>query len=122
MKKSSTAFAGLLLSMLAVQQLLAAVRAESADVVCSDLLDELSPCLGFVQGDEDVPSSECCAGVSSLVTAADTAAERQATCECLKSAYGQINTDLSAAQALPADCGVTLPYTISPDVDCSTIE
>ncbi|GJM98241.1 hypothetical protein PR202_ga15230 [Eleusine coracana subsp. coracana] len=92
MKKSS-AFAGLLLAMLAVQQLLA-VR---ADVVCSDLLDEL------------------------LITAATTVAERQATCECLKSAYGQINADLSTAQALPADCGVTsLPYTISPDVDCST--
>ncbi|GJN38572.1 hypothetical protein PR202_gb27627 [Eleusine coracana subsp. coracana] len=116
MKKSS-AFAGLLLAMLAVHQLLA-VR---ADVVCSDLLDELSPCLGFVQGDDEIPSSECCAGVSSLVTAANTVAERQATCECLKSAYGQINADLSTAQALPADCGVTsLPYTISPDVDCST--
>jgi hypothetical protein len=118
MKKSSAFAACLLLALLAVQQLVA-VTAD--DVVCSDILDALSPCVGFVQGDEETPSSECCAGVSSLVTAADTVAEKQATCECLKSAYGQINADLSTAQALPADCGVTpLPYTISPDVDCST--
>jgi hypothetical protein len=76
MKKISDFAAGLLLAVLAVQQLVA-VRAD--DVVCSNILDALSPCLGFVQGDEEIPSSECCAGVSSLLTAADTVAEKQAT-------------------------------------------
>jgi hypothetical protein len=76
MKKISDFAAGLLLAVLAVQQLVA-VRAD--DVVCSDILDALSPCLGFVQGDEEIPSRECCAGVSSLLTAADTVAEKQAT-------------------------------------------
>ncbi|XP_062227640.1 non-specific lipid-transfer protein 1-like [Phragmites australis] len=116
MRKSS-AFAVLLLAMLAVQQL-----AVQADIECSDVLSGLSPCLGFVEGDVDHPSSECCDGVTTTYAAADTTTDRQAMCECLKSAYDRVNADLSAAQALPADCGLSLSYTISPDFDCSTIE
>ncbi|XP_062232794.1 non-specific lipid-transfer protein 1-like [Phragmites australis] len=100
--------------MLAVQQL--AVR---ADIACSDVLNDLSPCLGFLQGDEDRPSGACCAGVATLYAAADTKAERQATCECLKAAYRQVNANISAARELPGDCGLSLPYIISPDIDCT---
>ncbi|XP_062230100.1 non-specific lipid-transfer protein 1-like [Phragmites australis] len=113
MNKNS-AFAALLLAMLGVQLL-----AVQADIRCTDVLNDLSPCRGFLQGDVDHPSAACCHGVTTLYAAADTMAERQATCECLKAAYGQVNADLSAAQELPGDCGLSLSYTISPDIDCS---
>ncbi|KAL6603964.1 hypothetical protein ACP70R_044325 [Stipagrostis hirtigluma subsp. patula] len=116
MTKNISAFAVLfLVAMLALQQL-----AVEADVECSDVLTGLSPCLDFVQGDEAQPSAACCAGVTNLVEAAETTADRQATCECLKSAMGQVSGDLSGVQALPGDCGLKLSYTISPDMDCST--
>ncbi|KAL6603963.1 hypothetical protein ACP70R_044324 [Stipagrostis hirtigluma subsp. patula] len=112
MNKTS-AFAVLLLAMLAVQQLAA------ASISCSDVVSDLSPCLSYLTGNDKQPSAECCAGVTTLVDAADTKEERQATCECLKAAYRQFHALLSAAQALPLQCGISLPYTISPDVDCS---
>ncbi|EMS61423.1 Non-specific lipid-transfer protein Cw18 [Triticum urartu] len=74
----------LLLLALALQQLEA-----DMSMSCSGMLSDLSPCLGFLQGEEDYPSADCCDGAS------------------------------SAARDLPADCGLSLPFTISPDVDCS---
>ncbi|EEE65837.1 hypothetical protein OsJ_21599 [Oryza sativa Japonica Group] len=82
---------------------------------------DVTPCLGFLQGDDDHPSGECCDGLSGLVAAAATTEDRQAACECLKSAVSGQFTAVEAAPArdLPADCGLSLPYTFSPDVDCS---
>ncbi|KAL6876436.1 hypothetical protein ACP4OV_013008 [Aristida adscensionis] len=111
----SLAFAFVLLAMLMLQKV-----AVEAEVDCSGVLSGLSPCLDFVQGDDEQPSAACCAGVNQLFDAGESVDDRQATCECLKSAYSQVNVDLSAAKSLPGDCGLSLTYTISPDMDCST--
>uniref|UniRef100_A0A0D9WQZ8 Non-specific lipid-transfer protein n=1 Tax=Leersia perrieri TaxID=77586 RepID=A0A0D9WQZ8_9ORYZ len=96
---------------------------EADEVSCSDVISTVSPCLGFLQGDEDHPSGECCDGLSGLVAAAATTEDRQAACECLKSAAGQFTAvEAAPTRDLPADCGLSLPYTLSPDVDCSQIE
>ncbi|RLM54527.1 non-specific lipid-transfer protein 1-like [Panicum miliaceum] len=120
MKKIPTsAFAAvLLLAMLAVVQHLA-VPGRAAEVSCSGVINDLSLCLDFLQGDAGQPSARCCDGVKAIYAAADTTAARQATCECLKSAYNMVNADLYAMQTLPGACGVPLSYTISPDIDCS---
>ncbi|VAI77155.1 non-specific lipid-transfer protein 4.1-like [Triticum urartu] len=107
----------LLLLALALQQLEA-----DMSMSCSGMLSDLSPCLGFLQGEEDYPSADCCDGASSLVAAAATTADRQEACECLKSAAGEGSAEATAARDLPADCGLSLPFTISPDVDCSQID
>uniref|UniRef100_A0A0E0LCD0 Non-specific lipid-transfer protein n=1 Tax=Oryza punctata TaxID=4537 RepID=A0A0E0LCD0_ORYPU len=101
--------------------LLSLRQLEADDVSCSDVIADVTPCLGFLQGDDDHPSGECCDGLSSLVAAAATTEDRQAACECLKSAVSGQFTAVEAAPArdLPADCGLSLPYTFSPDVDCS---
>ncbi|CAN6221149.1 unnamed protein product [Urochloa humidicola] len=112
--KTISAIAVVLLSALAFQQQLA-----RAAITCPDVVNDMEPCLSFLQGDGAFPSAECCNGVRALYAAVDTTIERQATCECLKTSYRQINAQLSAAQALPDDCGLSLPYTITPDVDCS---
>ncbi|CAL5038875.1 unnamed protein product [Urochloa decumbens] len=115
--KAISAFAFVLLAALAFQQQLA-----RAYIACPDVLSDMEPCLSFLQGDGAAPSGQCCAGARSVYAAASTTAERRATCECLKTAYRQINAQLSAAQALPDNCGLSLPYTITPDIDCSKIE
>ncbi|RLN11473.1 non-specific lipid-transfer protein 1-like [Panicum miliaceum] len=113
------------ISALAVVALLAAVAfhqqpARAADIACPAVLQDMTPCLPFLQGGDGRPSGACCAGVRSLYASADTTAERRATCECLKTAYRQVQAQLSAAQALPDDCGLSLPYVITPDIDCNT--
>jgi hypothetical protein len=107
-------------SSLAVLLLLAlALRQLEADmsVSCSGALSGVSQCLGFLQGEEDYPSADCCNGASGLVAA--TAADRQEACECLKAATAEGSAESTAARDLPADCGISLPFTISADVDCS---
>ncbi|OEL26657.1 hypothetical protein BAE44_0012323 [Dichanthelium oligosanthes] len=114
--KATSAFAVLLLAALALQQLPVPAL---ADITCPDVMNDLQPCLSFLQGDGTSPSAACCAGVKTVYAAAGTTAERQATCECLKTAYRQIHANLAAAQALPGNCGLSLPYTITPDIDCT---
>ncbi|CAN6194925.1 unnamed protein product [Urochloa humidicola] len=115
--KTISAIAVVLLAALAFQQQLA-----RAAITCPDVVNDMEPCLSFLQGDGAFPSAECCNGVRALYAAANTKADRQATCECLKTAYRQINAQLSAAQALPDDCGLSLPYPVTPDVDCTMIQ
>ncbi|KAF0902906.1 hypothetical protein E2562_019845 [Oryza meyeriana var. granulata] len=99
------------------------LEADDVSLSCSDVISDVSPCLGFLQGDEDHPSGDCCDGLSSLVAAAATTEDRQAACECLKSVSGQFSgVEAAPARDLPADCGLSLPYTFSTDVDCSQIE
>jgi hypothetical protein len=106
-----------LLAALAVQQQQQLAR---ADIACPDVLSDLQPCLSFLQGDASSPSGQCCAGVRALYAAADTTDDRRATCECLKTAYNQVHAQLSAARALPGECGLSLSYPITPDIDCNT--
>nr|ACG36052.1 nonspecific lipid-transfer protein 3 precursor [Zea mays] len=96
-----------------------------ADISCSDVLNDLSPCLPFLQGKAAKPSesnNQCCDGVRTLYAAADTRPDRQATCRCLKAAYVQVHAVLSAAQELPGDCGLSLSYNITPDIDCDKFQ
>ncbi|TVU07793.1 hypothetical protein EJB05_41162 [Eragrostis curvula] len=116
MKKIST-FAVLLLAMLAAQELVAV----QADIECSAVVQDLMPCLDYLEGDEGSPSGACCGGVNTLYEAAGTTEERQATCECLKAAYRQYNVIVSRAQALSNECGVGISFPITPNIDCSRI-
>ncbi|CAL5053207.1 unnamed protein product [Urochloa decumbens] len=100
----------------------AAAPARAAGISCIGLLNDLSLCLNFLQGDADEPNDRCCQGVKRIFAAADTTAKKQATCKCLKSAFNLVDADLYATQTLTGDCGVPLSYTISPDTDCSDIE
>ncbi|CAA6663595.1 unnamed protein product [Spirodela intermedia] len=66
-----------------------------------------------------VPAS-CCGGVRALSAAAGTVADRRQACSCLKSAASAIaGFQPALAAGLPTRCGVSVPYQISPSVDCS---
>jgi hypothetical protein len=115
MKTMSSAFAVslLLATMMEAKQL-------QGDIQCSEVVQDLVPCLDYLQGDETSPSVACCGGATALFGAADTREERQQTCRCLKTAYRRYDIIVSAAEALPMACGLGLSYVITPDIDCST--
>jgi len=59
--------------------------------------------------------------VRSLNSAAKTTPDRQAVCNCLKSAAAGISGfNANNAAALPGKCGVSIPYKISTSTNCAT--
>ncbi|KAL7616729.1 hypothetical protein Lser_V15G02740 [Lactuca serriola] len=62
-------------------------------------------------------------GLTHSIALQNSASARQTACNCLKSFYSSNSgINLSNAASLPSDCGVNLPYKISPSTDCSTVE
>ncbi|KAF8719469.1 hypothetical protein HU200_024191 [Digitaria exilis] len=111
--------AALLLLVVAAAALLPA----GADALsCSTVYSTLMPCLGYVQSGGAVPA-DCCSGIQSLVSGARATADRRAICTCLKNvAAGAAGGPyIGRAAGLPGRCGVSLPFKISPNMDCNSI-
>ncbi|XP_045833409.1 non-specific lipid-transfer protein-like [Trifolium pratense] len=92
-----------------------------AAITCGTVTSKVAPCIGYLRGGPG-PSAACCNGVKGLNSAAKTTPDRQAACNCLKSAAGAISglkNDLAAG--LPSKCGVNIPYKISTSTNCATI-
>ncbi|GFP83245.1 non-specific lipid-transfer protein 1 [Phtheirospermum japonicum] len=88
-------------------------------ISCGTVTSTLAPCFEYVLGGGQVPVN-CCAGVKSLYKAASTTADRRNVCTCLKSVTSSASpTAVKNAKALPGKCGVSLPYIISPEIDCN---
>ncbi|KAL1544863.1 non-specific lipid-transfer protein 1-like [Salvia divinorum] len=99
--------------------LIAAVA--EAEISCGTVLNHISVCIPYVTNKG--PIGKCCDGVKTLNEAAKTTPDRQAVCGCLKNmatAYPGIDYDKTAG--LPKECGVDVPYIISPDIDCSKVK
>ncbi|KAL0338079.1 UNVERIFIED_CONTAM: Non-specific lipid-transfer protein 2 [Sesamum angustifolium] len=95
--------------------------AAEAALSCGTVISYLSPCLPYVT--DQGPLGGCCGGVKGLYGAAKTTPDRQTACNCLKSlarSYKRVN--LSKAAGLPEQCGVNIPYKISPSTDCSKVK
>nr|A0AT30.1 RecName: Full=Non-specific lipid-transfer protein 3; Short=LTP3; Flags: Precursor [Lens culinaris]AAX35808.1 lipid transfer protein 3 precursor [Lens culinaris] len=98
-----------------------APMAEAA-VSCGTVTGDLAPCIPYLTGGAG-PTDSCCAGVKKLLAAAPTTADRQAACNCLKTAAGNINNlNPGNAAALPGKCNVNIPYKISTTTNCNTIK
>ncbi|MED6122611.1 Non-specific lipid-transfer protein [Stylosanthes scabra] len=94
----------------------------NATITCGQVASSISPCIPFVKSG-GVPTPACCNGVRSLNSAAKTTADRQAACNCLKSAASSLGGNFNAANAasLPGKCGVSIPYKISTSTNCAAI-
>ncbi|KAK9289542.1 hypothetical protein L1049_007698 [Liquidambar formosana] len=93
-----------------------------AAITCGQVTSSLAPCITYLRSG-GTPSASCCNGVKSLNNAAKTTADRQAACNCLKSAAGSISgINYGLAAGLPGKCGVSIPYKISPSTDCSKVQ
>lgn len=109
-----------LMKLMCTMLIAAAVVAPLAEAAigCNTVASKMAPCLPYVTGKG--PLGGCCGGVKGLIDAARTTPDRQAVCNCLKTlakSYSGIN--LGNAAGLPGKCGVSIPYQISPNTDCS---
>ncbi|KAJ8770004.1 hypothetical protein K2173_009087 [Erythroxylum novogranatense] len=104
-----------------VMLLLLLAPASKAAISCSDVLKDLRPCVGYLQNGSGNPPASCCAGASALASATTTTADKKTACNCIKTAANKINPNPQLAQGLPGNCGINLPFAVSPNVDCSKI-
>ncbi|KAL7145544.1 hypothetical protein ABFS83_07G091400 [Erythranthe nasuta] len=98
--------------------MMAVVPRGEAAIGCGTVVSYMKPCLPYVTGSG--PLGGCCDGIKGLNSAAKTTPDRQSVCGCLKSLAGGVN--LGKAAALPGQCGVNIPYKISPSTDCSKVK
>ena len=98
--------------------LLAAARVAESAVSCSQVYGQLNPCVSFMF--YGTPLRDCCSGINSVLRAAPSPDDRQAVCNCLKNAAQNVPMPaIAAAASIPQRCKISLPYEISPNVDCS---
>ncbi|EAZ19434.1 non-specific lipid-transfer protein 2B precursor [Oryza sativa Japonica Group] len=113
--------AQLVLVALVAALLLAGPHTTMAAISCGQVNSAVSPCLSYARGGSG-PSAACCSGVRSLNSAATTTADRRTACNCLKNVAGSISgLNAGNAASIPSKCGVSIPYTISPSIDCSSV-
>ncbi|GLJ47364.1 hypothetical protein SUGI_0999680 [Cryptomeria japonica] len=93
------------------------------EITCSTVSSDVIPCLSYVAGTAGQPSEGCCDGVRSLNAAAETTANRQTACGCIKSLAGFFRQfDWNKAAELSGICGVNLGFSINAAVNCSVID
>ncbi|KAF3447964.1 hypothetical protein FNV43_RR08671 [Rhamnella rubrinervis] len=91
-------------------------------ITCGQVSRNLAPCIQYVRGGGAVPPG-CCSGIKSLNDAAKTTADRQAACNCLKTAAMNIpGLSPNLAAGLPSKCGVSIPYKISTSTNCASVK
>ncbi|KAK4425033.1 Non-specific lipid-transfer protein 2 [Sesamum alatum] len=106
--------------LVAAMLVFAVIPSTEAAIGCGTVLTTLSPCIPYltIQG----PLGGCCDGVKRLYAAAKTTADRQTVCGCLKKLVGSYsNINLPRAAGVPAQCGLNIPYKISPSTDCAKV-
>ncbi|KAK4365757.1 hypothetical protein RND71_013637 [Anisodus tanguticus] len=92
-----------------------------AEITCDTMYDILQPCLSYVLFGGSVPT-DCCNRLKSLIASATTIADRQSACSCVKSVASRVtDEELSRAASIPGQCGASVPFKISPNVDCSKV-
>ncbi|PHT45740.1 hypothetical protein CQW23_14898 [Capsicum baccatum] len=99
-----------------------ALPVSEATMTCDTVYDGLQPCLNYVLYGGSVPT-DCCKRIGSLVASAITTADRQSMCSCVKKLIIHATAyQLSRAASIPRQCGVHVPFDISPNVDCSKVQ
>ncbi|XWS22083.1 hypothetical protein CRYUN_Cryun29cG0003900 [Craigia yunnanensis] len=92
-------------------------------ITCDQVISTLSSCLPFlISGGGAVPGP-CCSGIKTLYAAAQTTSDRQTVCNCIKSVAAAVSgINYGVASGLPGKCGVSIPYKISPSIDCKSVK
>ncbi|CAN0879559.1 Non-specific lipid-transfer protein Cor a 8.0101 [Linum grandiflorum] len=100
----------------------APIRPTNGAITCMQVMGSLSPCIYYLVGGGEV-SAPCCDGVRALNNAAVTTVDRRQACQCLKNAAAGVpGLQAPLARSLPGKCGVHVPYEISPDTNCNSVQ
>ncbi|GJN38134.1 hypothetical protein PR202_gb27147 [Eleusine coracana subsp. coracana] len=119
MSSSSSSASAAALAVLLVAAL-AAGRGAAA-LQCGQVTQLMAPCMPYLTGAPGMmPYGLCCNSLGVLNQLAATAADRVAACNCVKAAAGGFPAvDFSRAAGLPAACGISISFSISPNMDCN---
>lgn len=107
------------MGMAALMLLLVLAPAAEAVIACSDVIKDLRPCVNYLVNGTGMPPAACCSGATNLAAAASTSADKKAACDCIKNAAKKLNPNPQLAKDLAGNCKISLPFTVSIDVDCS---
>ncbi|KAL4309977.1 hypothetical protein GQ457_01G025200 [Hibiscus cannabinus] len=109
------------MALLIVSTLVAVPQHVRAAITCDQVTYLLVPCIGYgLFGGTVAPT--CCTGIKTLEADAKTAEERRKKCECIKEGAARIpGLNYDRVNEIPAKCGTTCPYKLTPDVDCSKV-
>ena len=122
MESRKTAISAVFIGLL----MCASASMSMAAVNCSDAVQHLSTCLPFLLNGSPVPShkSPCCAGVQNIYSngVSNIQDRRRDLCECIKTAAVAYGVNDNALRTLAPDCGIQLPYTVSKNIDCNSIQ
>ncbi|CAK8542140.1 unnamed protein product [Lathyrus sativus] len=95
----------------------------NAALSCGQIQLTITPCIGYLRSPTPSVPAPCCNGIRTLNSQAKTVPDRQGACRCLKSTVISFpGLNLPALAALPAKCGVNLPYKVTPSIDCNTVK
>jgi len=95
--------------------------ASAATLQCAQVAQLMTPCMPYMTGAPGMtPYGICCNSLGVLNQLAATRADRVAACSCVKAAAaGFPAVDFARAAGLPAACGLSISFTISPNMDCN---
>ncbi|TVU22893.1 hypothetical protein EJB05_32614 [Eragrostis curvula] len=102
---------------------LAAAGRGAAALQCGQVTQLMAPCMPYLTGAPGMtPYGLCCNSLGVLNQLAATTADRVAACNCVKAAAGGFPAvDFTRAAGLPAACGISISFTISPNMDCNQV-
>lgn len=95
--------------------------AAAATLQCAQVAQLMAPCMPYLTGAPGMtPYGICCNSLGVLNQLAATRADRVAACSCVKAAAaGFPAVDFTRAAGLPGACGLSISFTISPNMDCN---
>ncbi|KAH0748978.1 hypothetical protein KY290_028210 [Solanum tuberosum] len=88
----------------------------NADVECTDVMSNLSPCQGFLMKGDESPSVACCSGAQAVDKQFQDSdkPDRESICLCLNNALKKLPIDPMKAADLPFLCNLIM----DPNIDC----
>ncbi|AQK91062.1 non-specific lipid-transfer protein precursor [Zea mays] len=96
----------------------------AATLQCAQVAQLMAPCTPYLTGAPGMtPYGVCCNSLAVLSQLAAARADRVAACACAKAAAAGLPAavDFARAAGLPAACGLSISFTISPDMDCNQV-
>nr|AAM00272.1 lipid transfer protein 1 [Euphorbia lagascae] len=114
--------AGIKVAVLVVALMVVASGMYANAITCGQVSSSLAPCVNFLKSG-GAPSPQCCNGLGGMVNQAKSTADKQAACNCLKTAAKNMpGLNPANAESLPSKCKVNIPYKISFSTNCNSIK
>ena len=101
--------------------MLAVTHYVNAKISCEEVTALLIPCIPYAVFGGEVPEP-CCSGIKQSLALVKTKEDLRLKCECVQNGAANIpGLSYERVNELPAKCGTTSPYVVSPNTNCSSL-